>query len=250
VFWKILEFFIRLVHRKRFKQTEAIGRAAERAGQGDIEEAIAQMDDLAEILHPSLTSTYALTRGRMLNATGRQGEAEQSFIVAAKADPSNAQAHLEMAVMAGRRFKFEEARERLDCLVADADEETQKQAGEILSLLDQVTSGAREQAFRVRAAAMGDRPIGRNGESAGLPADVSILDDWISRCPEDARGQADEIALLLGQGVVVDENARWQVSLSIEDSIVLRPDGTALRPFEVIATRLSSDNLDLKKLIQ
>ena len=136
MFWKIVEFLIRLIHFKRFRQAEKIGEAAELVGEGRFDEALAQLAGLAPKLHPSLQSIHALTRGRILDASGNTDEAEKAFIEAAVADPSNAKAHLDLAVIAGRRFNFDGARERLSSLARDGDEETRVKAEEILSLLE------------------------------------------------------------------------------------------------------------------
>jgi tetratricopeptide (TPR) repeat protein len=249
VFWKILEFLIRLIHFKRFRQADKIGAAAELAGRGRFHDALLELEALNPKLHPSLRSIHALTRGRILDASGKTDEAEQAFAEAALADPSNAKAHLDLAVIAGRRFHFEDARARLSSLAEDGDEQTKEQANEILCLLDQVTSGQREIEFKERASKMANRPIGPNREIAGLPADLAILDSWIYRDPDAARGAADEIALLLGQGEVFEKTGRWKVSLSLEESFIAYQDGTKMHPFKIVSERFSSRDTDLKTLM-
>jgi tetratricopeptide (TPR) repeat protein len=249
VFWKILEFLIRLIHFKRFRQADKMGAAAELAGQGRFDDALLELESLKPKLHPSLRSIHALTRGRILDASGKTEEAEQAFAEAAIADPSNAKAHLDLAVIAGRRFNFDEARARLSSLARDGDEQTKEQANEILCLLDQVTSGQREIEFEDRATKMANRPIGPNREMAGLPADLAVLDNWIYHDPDTARGAADEIALLLGQGEVFEKKGRWQVSLSLEESFIAYQDGTKMHPFKIVSKRFSSSDTDLKSLM-
>jgi tetratricopeptide (TPR) repeat protein len=226
-----------------------MGAAAELAGQGRFDDALLELESLKPKLHPSLRSIHALTRGRILDASGKTEEAEQAFAEAAIADPSNAKAHLDLAVIAGRRFNFDEARARLSSLARDGDEQTKEQANEILCLLDQVTSGQREIEFENRATKMANRPIGPNREMAGLPADLAVLDNWIYNDPDTARGAADEIALLLGQGEVFEKKGRWQVSLSLEESFIAYQDGTKMHPFKIVSKRFSSSDTDLKSLM-
>ena len=249
MFWKIAEFLIRLIHYKRFRQAEKIGVAAELAGAGRLSEALADLDMLRSKLHPSLRSIHALTRGRILDASGDTDAAESAFVEAALADPSNAKAHLDLAVIAGRRFRFDDARERLMALVQDGDGELKVEAREILELLEQVTSGQRQSEFERRATAMSERPIGPHGESAGLPANLQLLDSWITREPERARDSADELALLLGQSDVLENKSNWKISLSLEESFVVRPDGTEIHPFEIVSRRMSSHDVQLPDLV-
>ena len=236
---------MRLVYFKRFRQADRIGKAVKLAGEGDTEAALEELDSFEAKLHPSIKSIWGLSRGRILLATGRLDEAEKAFIFSAKADPSNAKAHLDLAVLAGRRFRFDDARQRLEKLKSDADEATQKEAGEILDLLEQVTSGKREEEFKKRAHDFASRAIGPSGETSGLPADLKLLDDWIGENTDDARKHADEIALLIGQSEVIKSGAHWRVSLSIEDSLVVYPDGSQMNPFTKVATRLSSGDATL-----
>jgi hypothetical protein len=97
---------------------------------------------------------------------------------------------------------------------------------------------------------MATRPIGPNREVAGLPADLEILDSWILRDPAVARESADEIALLLGQSEVLGNEGQWKVSLSLEESFVVRKDGTQMHPFHIVSERFSSGDTDLKTLIK
>jgi hypothetical protein len=67
--------------------------------------------------------------------------------------------------------------------------------------------------------------------------------------PDTARGAADEIALLLGQGEVFEKKGRWQVSLSLEESFIAYQDGTKMHPFKIVSKRFSSSDTDLKSLM-
>ncbi|MCP4604108.1 MAG: hypothetical protein GY847_26895 [Proteobacteria bacterium] len=249
MFWKLFELLIRLVYFKRFRQADKIGNAAELARNGKLNEALLALDNVEPGLNSFLKPVYGLTRGRILSAQGRLGEAEKALIIAAKADPSNFKVHLDLALIAGRRFRFDDARDRLKELATQADDATKKEAAEILALLEKVTSGEREADFESRARAMANKVIGPHGEVAGLPVDTARLDAWIDRNPEEARKSADEIALLLGQGEILEQRARWKVGLSIEESYILRLDSTVLNPFEVVAMRLNNNDANLKVLI-
>ncbi len=250
MFWKIFEFVVRLVYFRRFRQADRIAVAAEIAGRGEIDEALAALDKIEPDLHQSIKPVYGLTRSRILCAEGRLAEAEKVLIFAAQADPSNVEVHLDLAVVAGRRFRFDDARERLEKLVVDADEDTGKKASEILELLTKVLSGEREAEFERRALAMAKKPIGPESETAGLPTDVALLESWMATKPEEARESADEIALLIGQSAVSGQGAGWKVNLAIEDSRVVLPDGAEIAPFQIVARRLSSDEKSLAKLIE
>ena len=116
MFWKAIEFLIRTIHFKRFRQADKIAAAAAIAGEDGGARALEALDELSPKLHPSLRSLHALTRGRLLAAAGRVEEAERAFIESALADPSNAKAHLDLAVIAGRRFRFDDARARLEAM--------------------------------------------------------------------------------------------------------------------------------------
>jgi tetratricopeptide (TPR) repeat protein len=248
LFWKFFEFLVRLVYFKRFRQAGRIQKAVEIAGRCEADNALAHLDKIEPKLHPSIESIYWLTRGRILLAAGRLEQAEKAFVCSAKADPSNAKAHLDLAVVAGRRFRFDDARSRLEKLKSEADETEKKKACEILDLLDQVTSGEREKEFSRRAYAFAARAIGPGGESAGLPADLKLLDNWIDREPAEARKFSDEMALLIGQSEVTKGGATWKVSLAIEDSRIVLLNGREINPFEMISKRFSSQEVTLQNL--
>ena len=249
MFWKFIEFLVRLVYFKRFRQADRIGKAVELAGKGESEAALGEMERLEAKLHPSLRSIWGLTKGRILLAEGRLDEAERAFIFSAKADPSNAKAHLDLAVLAGRRFRFDDARERLEKIKSEAGEKIRKEAAEILDLLEKVTSGEREKEFFSRAKAFSERPIGPNGETPGLPADFKLLDKWIDQNRDKARELADEMALLVGQSEVVRRDASWRVALSIEESLIVFPDNVEFYPFKKVAQRLARDDARLELLL-
>jgi tetratricopeptide (TPR) repeat protein len=248
VFWKIVNVLVRIIFFRRFRQADKVGEAARLLGQGRSGEALARLDAIAPKLHGSLVPIHALTRGMALDCEGRLDEAEDAFCVASNADPQNPRPDLELAVLLGRRFRFDEARALLEKARAKADEGSRDKVDQIAGLLDQVVSGEREAEFKKRARAMAQKPIAEDGRAAGLPPDLTLIDDWIERAPDEARRQADEIALLIGQGLV-RQGAQWRVSLGISDSLVVLADGFALNPFDVVAERLQSRGASLQSLI-
>lgn len=249
MYGKFTEAVVRFLYRKRFKQADTIANAATLAGQGKREEALSILKSLAREIHPSLRGIFGLTRGQILASQGLLKEAEQCLIAAAKAEPSNAKIHLELAIMSGRCFRFESARERLQKLAEEADPETKEKAATILSHLDSVVAGEQLAEFESRARAMSQRAIGPGGESPGLPADLDLLDDWITRCPEAALEHADDLALLVGHSETLG-GASWKVGLYIADSVVCKDGLGELNPFRCLSKRLNSENTSLGELIQ
>ncbi len=250
MYWKLVEFIVRLVYFKRFRQADKIARAAELATAGKPDDALAALDSIASNLHPAVAGIFGLTRGRILCSEGRLGEAVEALVRAAKLDPSNAKVHLDLAVVTGRLGRLDDARARLELLAKDADDETKKEAREVLTLLKKIVSGKQEKEFVKRAAAMAAKPIGPGGETAGLPANTNLLDEWITRSPDEASDSADELALLLGQSAVVAQNASWKVNLSIEESFVESADEKKLYPFAIVAERLAGGERSLSELCE
>jgi hypothetical protein len=114
----------------------------------------------------------------------------------------------------------------------------------LLVLLEEVTGGGREKELETRAQKLAATPIGPAGETPGLPPDLSLLDRWIEQKPEEARRQSDEIAILIAQGEVA-RGARWKLSLSLEESLVVHPDSQQLNPFALVAARFTQDTTPL-----
>ena len=251
MFWRIVEALVRLIYFRRFRAAKKIGEAGKLLGDGRPEEALELLERTGRNLHQTLLPFYALIRGRILEALGRVDEAEESFKVVVLADPESAKADLELAVLTGRQFRFDECRTWLDRVDAKPDqdnEDTKEQAAPIRELLDQITSGERELEFARRAQAMAEIGLGEQGRAAGLPPDLALVADWLAREPEQAREQLDELALLLGQGEV-ERGARWRISLSLEDSVVTREDGSELNPFEVVDAAISGTEASLDELV-
>jgi Flp pilus assembly protein TadD len=123
VFWKILELLTRLVYARRIRHINRVGEAARLAGQGDFQGALERLDKMEKKLHPEVRSFHALTRGRILEQLGRTEEAEREIIRAAKLDPSNMRAHLDLALLSARRRHFKNARARIKRLMEMAEPE-------------------------------------------------------------------------------------------------------------------------------
>ena len=128
-----MEFLARIVYARRISQANRIGAAAKMANDGHPEEALERLDKIEKRLHKSLGSVHSLTRGRVLSTLGRIEEAEEAVIKAAKLDPSNERAHLDLAVMSANRGRTEDAKARLKKLIEVAEEEDiREQATELL----------------------------------------------------------------------------------------------------------------------
>lgn len=248
MFWKLAEGLTKVVYFRRFRAVKKIGEAGQLLTDGRPEEALELLERTGKRLHQSLLPFYALMRGRILDALGRLDEAEEAFKLAVLTDPESAKADLELAVLTGRQFRFDECRTWLDRLAAKNDDETKARAAGIRELLDQITSGEREAEFEARARKMAEAPLGDDERGAGLPPDLELLGSWLRREPEKSRESFDELALLIGQGEV-ERGASWQISLSIEESVVVGEDGSRLNPFQVVDAALSGDTDSLGELI-
>lgn len=237
MFWKIAEFFVRIIYFRRFRAAKRIGKAAELLNEGRPGEALDLLERVGKNIHQSLLPIYAFTRGKILDGLGRTTEAEEAFLLVALADPSNGKADLELAILAGRRCDFDECRQWIERLEEKAIPELEDECAGVRTLLEQCDSGEREREFYARARAMAETPLGKEGRTLGLPPDMGVLEEWIAGSPEDAREKLDEIALLVGQGMV-EEGGRWKVSLALDESVVVRADGAEVNPFDLVARRL------------
>jgi tetratricopeptide (TPR) repeat protein len=249
VFWKLAEFLVRIIYFRRFRAAKRIGEAGNLLGEGRPADALEHLEQTGARLHQSLLPLYALVRGRILDALGRLDEAEEAFKLVVLTDPESAKADLELAVLAGRRFRFDECSTWLDRLAGKSDPETIQRAAGIRELLEQITSGEREAEFASRARRLAQTELGNSTDTVGLPPDLDALGRWMGDSPSRAREQLDEIALLLGQGLV-ELGARWKISLAIEESVVIREDGTRLNPFAVVDAALDDRAQDLASLVE
>lgn len=249
MFWKTFEAVIRLFYFRRFRAAKKIGEAGQLLTDGDPQKALDLLEKTGKSLHQSLLPIYAFTRGKILDALHREDEAQEAFRLVVLADPENARADLELAILCGKGFRFDECREWLDRLERKDDAEVKESAKGIRALLEQVTSGEREKEYEKRALKMAEMNIGEKGAPPGFPPKLEILDNWISKDPDAARELFDEIALLVGHSEVV-KGGSWKVSLSIDCSVIVYEDGNEISPFEIVADRFESDDLSLAELIE
>jgi hypothetical protein len=246
VFWKLIEFISRIVSARRIRHVEKVGEAAALAAT-DPDAAIKKLADMEERIHPAVRSMHSLTWGRILDGIGHIEEAEAKVILAAKQDPSNLHAHLELAKMSGRKFQFKNARERLVRLFEEPDTGIQEQAKMLLLRLDAIKSGKEAKRYTKEATIMARHPIGPNGEKPGLPAELSLVDEWIARSPAEAVTYLDRLALLFGESVVADKGGKWRISLSQRHSEVVLQNGETICPFDTITNRFNDEGFSLVK---
>jgi len=249
VFWKILELAARIIYARRIRHATWVGDAAKLAGEGDFDGALDKLADMEKKLHPRVRSLHALTRGRILDQIGRTKEAEHEILRAAKLDPSNMRAHLDLAMMCGRRFLFDNARSRLLKLAEEAEPEIREEAKRHLALMDRIASGSMAKELKKRALSMARHPMGPDGETPGLPADLAIVDEWISASGDAAREHADDIALLLGETWVC-QGGRWRISLSLKHSLVVLRNGNEISPFQTVKKRLTEPDTTIARCVE
>jgi tetratricopeptide (TPR) repeat protein len=249
VFWKVVEILVRIVYFRRFRDARRIGEAGALLAEGRPEDALALLERVGERLHQSLLSFWSFTRGRILDRLGRLDEAEAAFRLAVLAEPDKGRADLELAVICGRRRRFDECRQWLDRLAGKDDAETRARGAPIRGLLERVLSGERERELEARARELAVRLLPPSGASPGLPPDLAALDAFIDAAPGEARAALDDLALLLAFGEA-ERGARFELSLSLEDSAVVRPDGSRLDPFAAVAARLDGRAATLSEAIE
>ncbi|MBN2489579.1 MAG: hypothetical protein JXQ29_01860, partial [Planctomycetes bacterium] len=110
-------------------------------------------------------------------------------------------------------------------------------AAPIRGLLERVVSGERERELESRARDLAAKPLPPAGTPPGLPPDLAVLDAFAAAAPDEARQALDDLALLVAFGETA-RGARFEISLSLEDSAVVRADGSRLDPFAAVAARI------------
>ena len=243
MFWKLLEIISRIINARRIRHVNRVGEAATLACT-DPEAALKKLAEMAPRLHPDVKSMHALTWGRILDGIGRTEEAEGKVILAAKRDPSNMHAHLELAKMAGRKFQFKNAKERLLRLAEEPDSDVVEEAKSLLLRLEDIRTGKEAKRYAEIAGRAAAIPMGRNGEKPGLPADLAVVDAWVATSPQTAIDHLDDLAMLFGQTAVI-KGGKWKISLSARHSLVEMPDGTMLCPFKIISNRFTDSSFSL-----
>jgi tetratricopeptide (TPR) repeat protein len=231
VFWKILEFLVRLVYFRRFYKAKKIGQAGALLSEGEPEKALVLLEKTGRSIHESLLPLYAFTRGKIMLALNRTDEAEKAFETVVLTDHSNAKADLELALITGRQNRLKECRRWLERALEKNDDIIIAEAEKITSLLNDMESGALEESFKTRAYKMARQVILPPDKKLNIPFDENLLKIWIKTSKEDLIKMFDEVALLIGQ-TEVEKGAKWQVNLAIDSSTVIKPDGTSYNPFE------------------
>jgi tetratricopeptide (TPR) repeat protein len=249
LFWKIVELIVRVVYFRRFRAARRIGEAGALLAAGRPEEALELLERIGARLHQSLLAFWSFTRGRVLDRLGRPEEAEAAFRLAVLAEPDKGRADLELAVLCGRRRRFDECREWLDRVDGKDDAEAKERARPIRGLLERVLSGERERELEDRAREFAGKPLPPDGQAPGLPPDPAALDAFVDAAPDEAREALDDLALLVAFGEAA-RGGRFEISLSLEDSAVVRPDGSRLDPFAAVAARLDGSAPSLSEAIE
>lgn len=250
MFWKFLEFLSRILSRiiyaRRIHHVGRVGKAATLASS-DPDGALKMLDEMEHRIHPAVRSMHALTYGRILDGLERIGEAEAKIISAAKIDPSNMHAHLELARMSARKFQFKNAKERAERLAEEDDTDIKEKALALLKQLEDIASGRTAKRYAKRARILSKRAMGGHRKSPGIPADFGLIDEWIDAFPEEAAENVEDIALLFGESLVIDRNASWKISLSTHHSLVILESKQTICPFDVIKNRFTDSSLSLLK---
>lgn len=249
MFWKVVGFVLRIIYFKRFRQADRIGQAAKVFKEGKPLMALERLEEERGRLHPSIYPLFFTVRARVLDALRRLDEAAASYKTVLESDPNNRRADFELAVVEGRLFKFDAARARLDALLEkeDVDDGLQKDARDIRDLLERIADGRRRQEFRGRAEALSQRRV-LEDEPLGLPANLALLDRWIASDREAALQAADDMALLVGEGLARDD-AEWKIGLSLEESYIVRADGAVLNPFHLLQRRFTDKTTRLVQMV-
>jgi tetratricopeptide (TPR) repeat protein len=114
---------VRLIFFQRFRQADRLGKAARLLGEGHPEEALRRIDGEQATLHPDLRVLFHAVRGRALEALGRIWDAHSEYLAAAKAQPSNVRAQLDLALSEAAIGKMEQSATRLRRIAADPEAE-------------------------------------------------------------------------------------------------------------------------------
>ena len=246
MYHQTLEFLTKVLYARRIRHVEKVGRAATMAKEGKLEEALAYLAEIERKMHPKVLSFHAFTRAQILDRLGRESEAESEMIRAAKLDPSNFKAHLEIARMSGRRFHFKNARARFQGLLEVPDEAVVAESRAQLKALDDIASGKAAAGLAKRAHKAARIPLAPDNTALGLPVDIERLDSFITSDPTAAMEMIEDLAILLGQSAVM-AGGTWQISLSLTHSFVSFPNAAPFYPFEAAAYRLTGEDISILK---
>ena len=246
MFWKIIEILSRIIYARRIHHVNRVGKAATLASN-DPEGALSMLDEMEQRIHPAVRSMHALTYGRILDGLARFEEAEAKVISAAKLDPSNMHAHLELARMSARKFQFRNARERAKRLAEEDTPDIKAKASALLEQLENISSGREAKAYTLRAKRLSEHRMGVPERTPGLPADFGLLDEWIDQSPEEAASHIEDIAVLFGESLVKERNASWKITLSAQHSLIVLESKETICPFDVVKNRFTDSSISLLK---
>ena len=239
MFWKLIEFVVRIIYWRRFRAAQKIGEAAALLSNGKPEAALSHLEKHGNAVHQTLIPLFALTQGKIFEALKRFEEAEACFKTVVLANPKDARADIALAVLTGRQFRFDECRNWLNRAIEKESHETEQQAKALLAHLDAVEDGSKQAEYEARAQKIANKPL-IDGKTAGESADRELLAKWIqsSDSPE-VQDSMDDVALLLAFAEA-KKGGHWKIGISIEDTVVVQPDGNEFSPFALIAQWLSS----------
>lgn len=232
MFWKLIEIIVKIIFFARFSKAKKIGNAAALLAAGKPDEALVYLEKHGNRLHQSLLPLYIFTRGKIFDALKNFEEAENCFKTCVLTNPKDARADLELAILTGRQFRFDDCRTWLQRAQEKEDVSIQQHAAQIETLLNAIEDGSKKIEFEQRAQALSKKEI-LNGKSLGIPPDMKLLERWMRETP-DARNFIDDAALLVAYGEVISNDGQWKIGLSIEDTIVILPGNKELNPFDGI----------------
>ena len=230
MFWKFIEFIVRIIYWRRFRTAKKIGDAANLLANGKPGDALTLLEKTGSAVHQTLIPLFALTQGSIYEALGRLEEAEASFKTVVLTNPKDARADVALAVLTGRQFRFDDCRTWLNRALEKEQCESTERAKELLAYLTAIENGDTQREYEDRARKLAEKVL-QDERSPGLPPDVGLLKKWI-QTPE-AKDSIDDVALLLAFSEV-QKGGEWQIGLSIEDTAIVKSDGKTYRPFNTI----------------
>jgi hypothetical protein len=237
LFFKVVEFLLRLLYYKRFRAADRIGRAAQLLTSARAPEALALLQRLRPSLHSSLLPLYCFTLGRTFTVLGRPAAAETAFLQAAGGDSKSARAEVEIALLRAREGDHLSCQTWLRKAIDKKDDVHSPRAAAFLQQLSRVEDGSLRTEFETRAETIAHATLPGADDCPGLPPDCALLERWARQNPQSAQELFDEIALLLAWSRV-RQGGTWVLRLAIEDTRVQLPDGSIHDPFKEAALLL------------
>ncbi len=245
MFQRIIESIIKLIYARRIRNVELVGKAAQMAKEGRYQDALSHLNEIENRLHPKVRSLHAFTKARVLDDMGYENEAESAMILSAKLDPGNFRAHLEIARMCGRKFHFKNAKARFEALLEVGDNNIALESKKYLTEIEQIESGKAAKLLAKRAAEAARISIDSSKQAIGLPADITVMDQFITNSPQRASELIEDLAVLLGESAVIKGGGNWQISLFLPNSFVSFPNKEPFYPFRALALRLTGSDISI-----